>query len=577
MEGKELLEYACAKFEAGIYDEALEAFILAYCKGYEQEWILENIYNCYVSGNEETFREAYLHNTNGMGVAYEDCTLDFVPYREGEYYIFDKEMGVFRGVFSAPELQQTPPHEKIQKVEFSAIALALEWNWGEEKHVLTAAKEKRLYAVSQDMGRCISFWKIPELKDYAKNVKLFSSVQELQQYFHNNTAEYLPMIVFGKEYRKQQELKDILDQEHNYRLTPEGRNTENVLLTIGIPTHDRGNLLLKRLEHLRKMPYDAEIEFAVSKNGTLLYQEEYVQAGKIADARINYYDHGKELSGLESWHYTIEMSHGKYVMLVSDEDDVCLDAIEHYLKLLTDFPETALFLAKGGQFYSDIEERVYGKAGLQAFQEAFLRTNYISGLIFHRELFLRNHFLNLQRFSENRFYHYYAHMWWCTLLSLQGDYMEEPVQLFSEADSVQEEQYQKYIGMGILKQEDYYVEEISLPSYSTYEERLKQFQGQVEFLQMLSETYPEVAEAGLIRMIEKMTVLLCIARGYNYKADIFLDVVDEFVQKSMKAMDEFQFSEQSQVNILNCIKMNALYMMERHQKMTEESEANVVS
>ena len=571
------MEYACAKFEAGIYDEALEAFILAYCKGYEQEWILENIYNCYVSGNEESFREAYLHNTNGMGVAYEDCTLDFVPYREGEYYIFDKEMGVFRGVFSIPELQQTPPHENIQKVEFSAIALALEWNWGEEKHVLTAAKEKRLYAVSQDMGRCISFWKIPELKDYAKNVKLFSSVQELQQYFHDNTSVYLPMIVFGKEYQKQQELKDILDQEHIYRLTPEGRNLKNVLLTIGIPTYDRGNLLLKRLEHLREMPYDAEIEIAVSKNGTWFYQEEYAQVGKIADARINYYDHGRELTALENWHYTIEMSHGKYVLLVSDEDDVCLDALEHYLKLLADFPETALFLAKGGQFYNDIEERVYGKAGLQAFREAFLRTNYLSGMIFQRELFLQNHFLELQKFSDNRFYCSYAHAWWSALLSLQGDYIEEPVQLFIETDSVREEEIKKRSSKEGIPPVRAFLGNKSLPSYSTYEERLKQFQGQVEFLHMVSETHPEVLEAGLIRMIEKMTVLLCIARGYNYKADIFLDVVDEFVQESMKAMDEFQFSEQSQVNILNCIKMNALYMMERHQKMTEESEANVVS
>lgn len=576
MEGKELLEYACAKFEAGIYDEALEAFILAYCKGYEQEWILENIYNCYVSGNEEAFREAYLQNTNGMGVVYEDCTLDFIPYRDGEYYVFDKDTKAFRGAFSVPQLQQILPNEKIQKMEFSAIALAMEWNWGEEKQVLTAAKERKIYAVCQDMKRCVSFWKIPELKDYAKNVKLFYDVQELQQYFHTNTAEYLPRLVFGKSYQEQQELESVLDQEHNYRLTPEGRNTENVLLTIGIPTHDRGNLLLKRLEHLRKMPYDAEIEFAVSKNGTLLYQEEYVQASEIEDARINYYDHGRSISGLESWHYTIEMSCGKYVLLMSDEDDVCLDALEHYLKLLMGFPETALFVAKGGQFYSDIEKRVFGKVGLQAFEKAFLRTNYISGLIFRRELFLQNHFLKLQRFADNKFYHYYAHMWWCTLLSLQGDYMEEPVQLFSEVDSVQEEQYQKYINMGTLKRRDYYVEEISLPSYSTYEERMKQFQGQVEFLHMASELDPEVIESGLKRMIDKMTVLLCIAREYKYKADVFLKVVDEFAEKSISAMGEFQLSEQSQLNVLHCLQENTVFMIEFHHKLTVESEENAV-
>lgn len=47
MNEKELLEYACLKFEAGRYGEALEAFILAYQKGYEKEWILQTLYECY--------------------------------------------------------------------------------------------------------------------------------------------------------------------------------------------------------------------------------------------------------------------------------------------------------------------------------------------------------------------------------------------------------------------------------------------------------------------------------------------------------------------------------------------------
>lgn len=36
----------------------------------------------------------------------------------------------------------------------------------------------------------------------------------------------------------------------------------------------------------------------------------------------------------ENWENVIYLSHGKYVLMVSDEDDVILSALEHYLKIL---------------------------------------------------------------------------------------------------------------------------------------------------------------------------------------------------------------------------------------------------
>lgn len=62
------------------------------------------------------------------------------------------------------------------------------------------------------------------------------------------------------------------------------------MLTIGIPTHDRGNLLLKRLDNLLQMPYDAEIEITISKNGTHYYQEEYKSIEKLKILESNMQD-----------------------------------------------------------------------------------------------------------------------------------------------------------------------------------------------------------------------------------------------------------------------------------------------
>ena len=58
-------------------------------------------------GNEATFEHTYVQLQENAGVSYEQCTLDFIPYREGEYYIYDKEMMFFRGVFSIHEFENT--------------------------------------------------------------------------------------------------------------------------------------------------------------------------------------------------------------------------------------------------------------------------------------------------------------------------------------------------------------------------------------------------------------------------------------------------------------------------------------
>lgn len=81
-------------------------------------------------------------------------------------------------------------------------------------------------------------------------------------------------------------------------------------MTIGIPTHDRGNQLLQRLGNLRKLFLDAEIEIAISKNGSHYYQEEYKNAEKMQreDARINYVGCNEELVVSENWRRVIEIA-----------------------------------------------------------------------------------------------------------------------------------------------------------------------------------------------------------------------------------------------------------------------------
>lgn len=568
LNGYELIEYACSRFEEEKYDEALEGFVLAYMKGIEKDWVLENIYNCYMQGNEQEFQDSFDKFKMHTNISYEQCLLDFVPYKEGEYYIFDKEEKIFRGSFSVAEFEKVPSNQ-YEQIAFSAFAVVMGWDWIACNNLLTEAKHRKIYVISEDIQRMSSFFKLPELQEYVENMKVFSHITEFQKYFHKNTSIYLPHAVAGSEEEKK-ELLAVIEEEHQYRLTPEGRNIDNVLFTIGIPTHARGNLLLKRLENLREMPYDAEVEFAISKNGNLFYEDEYASVNKIEDARINYYDHGKELEPEVNWHYTVEMAHGKYVLLISDEDDVCLGAVEHYLKLFIEYPEAVIIRAKSKVFYSDINERVVGAAGVEAFGQIFLYQNYLSGLIVRRDIFLAQEFMKLNCFKENEYYKWYVHDWWCSCLSLEGPCINEPVQLVEEQKTQIEEERQALCDMGIVEMEDMVDTKTNLPNYSSYEGRFKQFDGEIEFLHMLEVSHEEVVPKGLEITIEKLAFLIALARKWEYKVNEFEKVVDEFVNISIAVLDEFQLSDEYKHRILLRIKQCVLRLYYCHDELCEK-------
>lgn len=549
----DLIEYACEKFQMHCYEEALEAFVLAYTKGIACEWVLENIYNCYVSGNEEQFRETYERQAHGIPCAYDECTLDFVPYRDGEYFIFDKEQMIFRGVFSVRDLDAVQPNELFERMPFSAAALAFDWNWNQIRDILAEAKNRKIYAVCHDIQRSASFLKIEELSAYMKNIMMFPDYEKFQNYFHENTGVYLPMLIFGNEAGKQ-ELAEIREEEHRYRLTQEGRNRDHVLLTIAIPTAHRGNLVLERMRNLLPMQYDAEVEFAISKNGTQWYQEEYKKVSEIPDARIEYYDHNRDLRPEENWHYAVDMSHGKYVLFVSDEDDVVVDSIDYYLKLLSTNPDVNQVRAKTMYQYANIEKKAYGKKGIEAFDLVFLRQNYLSGLIVRRNDFIQQNFRELSRFMNNEFYRNYAHEWWCALLSQTGDAIEDPTVLVADDEPV--------------------IDQIRLRSYAIYEQRLKQFQGQIDFLRWFMGNNREGMRIGLGKSISKVDYLLQITRRLDSDAEKYEKFLDQFLWMCIDAIDNSGLLEEQKIHLLQWTQKLGTESLEWNEEMKKSKDAN---
>lgn len=321
-----------------------------------------------------------------------------------------------------------------------------------------------------------------------------------------------------------------------------------------IPTYHRGQLLLQRLENLIKIPYDAEIEFVVSKNGTGVYQEEYDHASRMEDARLNYFDHGKDLKPEINWHYVVEMANGQYVLFVSDEDDVVIGALNHYLELISEHSDISLIRAKSEFQGCVITKREYGEKGIEAFEHSFLRQNYLSGIMVRRKDFMECDLLKLEKYSDNDFYKNYPHEWWCAFLNKKGAYLQEPVTLISEQDYLAEEEAGH-------KGENF------LPVYATYEARLKQLKGEIEFLSIFMGDDQDFLELGMALVMGKMDYLFGIARYRKYDLEHYEERICEYGKMCMEAIDKFHLNNERKKHLLEYLKKCCLDLLNEHMEL----------
>ena len=544
MIAEEILAYGIQQFEEKKYDAALDAMVLAFTKGYQREWILANIYSCYMDGNEAEFRECYNTCCIYKDISYTECCLDFIPYKDSEYYIFDKMEQKFLGIVSVQEMFQA---EELKR-EFDDVAIELDWDWRKYKESLKWAFKHKVYAICHDRKRAASFCKIPEFVDCCRKIKAFADRKAYQKYFHEDTGVVLPRFFLGEE-GSRQEFVRIWEEEHAYRITAEGRNKDHILLTIGIPTFDRGFLALQKVRNLLEMTYDAEIEIVVSKNGTKLYQEDYQQIAEISDARLHYVDHNRTLTMEENFRNTIALAKGRYVLLVSDEDNVLLESLDHYLAVLARNKNLSYVRAKTKIQYSHIKDHFY-KRGIEAFSGAFLAGNYLSGSIVKRESLLKLPLDEIREYAKNNaFYIHYCHDWWFSMLAFEGDFRQDAICLIAESESILDMMQEEYKKIGAENPINY---GNGMLGYATYESRLEQFKGYIAFLHFIKDVGLDVIRAGVHIAIGKTGYLLRITYVIcNYKPERIGDVMMQFFELCTQAVDEFPFDDVQKNELLS--------------------------
>lgn len=74
---------------------------------------------------------------------YEECILDFFPYLEEKYYIFDRELKTFLGIYDAEACYGLNPKETFMKDEFSSVVAEFDWDYRKITDFISAAREKK--------------------------------------------------------------------------------------------------------------------------------------------------------------------------------------------------------------------------------------------------------------------------------------------------------------------------------------------------------------------------------------------------------------------------------------------------
>lgn len=497
-------------FEQNLYEECIEIWRILQKKDEYYTIIKQMVEEAFISPNLEEFQKIYKKNLKDYQsqlYAEKLCTFKKLPYRfipvsVGTYYLYDTSNGM---IGEKIILDLDTPEKKLDDIFkseniFDTILFGEGWNY------LDPIKEKlnnrtRTIFFCSGSNIFFTYLQLPEFSEvYGKNWYFFDKLYKLEDFFHNNEDLQLPRLYNGLP-----EFISIcqksLEHEHLKRCSAKKRNKSNILLTIGIPSYNRGHRALENIKYLQNLMYDSEIEFLVCDNCSTLNVEGYQEIAKLAesDNRITYYrfpdNPGKNPSGAEA----IKRASGKFCCLLSDEDMLYLPNIWKYLYLIQSYGNSIGFINGAGIIYygKNNQNKLYNK-GIPAFERIFWSLNYISGLIYKTSLYRELNLYEWQKnkFEENYFVRAYSHNVIAMRLSLTESIYVCSELLFQEGKSDISMSYDNFGGKQILK-------------YATLESRIEQLDGIIKLLNewesMLS---PETVKKLYLTTIYKIFYLI---------------------------------------------------------------------
>lgn len=107
-------------------------------------------------------------------------------------------------------------------------------------------------------------------------------------------------------------------------------------ITIAIPTYNRATLLTEAIESVLSQTYK-DFELLISDNASTDKTKDIVTS--LNDPRIRYYRNKKYIGMINNWNKCVELAHGKYLMILGDDDKLSPDFIRLSLSAHENYPQ----------------------------------------------------------------------------------------------------------------------------------------------------------------------------------------------------------------------------------------------
>ena len=158
------------------------------------------------------------------------------------------------------------------------------------------------------------------------------------------------------------------------------------VLSICIPTYNRGEFAYAAAKHLLDNWAGDEIEVVISDNNSEDNTQQLIES--IKDCRLKYYRNEENLGAAFNTHLSFLRATGEYAYLTSDEDDLDIKQIPYLLDFFKNNPNVSVFVGGGDLTYTQkrFPDAVYTNA-FEALKAIAFKTRYMTGIIMNQRLY----------------------------------------------------------------------------------------------------------------------------------------------------------------------------------------------
>lgn len=471
------VSFAFASFDVGRYIDFFKCLTEACKCGYDILLLRETIYEVFVKPNQEIFRKNYEQNISVMKsrlIEYsEDLSFDNIEYytlpteQENIFFLMHKKTGKIDGMLDVDLDQIIPP-----ELENAFAGIVVRRDVEVLLPYLTQCTSyKKCYYISENIEKlkaCMQskFWG----SIYLENLVVVKNSQQLIEYLVKN-EEYLPWNIMA--YKKYaDDLYGQLIELHKRRLGQ--KMQKRPLLSICIPSYNRGDKALVSIKKILAMNFDYEVELVLSNNGSDNQTKgEYLELSQIEDSRFIYHEFESNRGYLVNSCKVADLARGEFFMLLSDEDTIYESGLYQILNLIMKKGKSLAVIKTLHKIQGKCESG-YASKGIEAYQKYMLKSNYLSINIYRKD-WIDKYIYYPYDHSDNKACLYYSHMCW-ELFALQyGDVISTDIFLVDEGEAVDNSD----------AEEAQINDDMTIYEYQTVEGRLEQHAGFLDVIRTL--------------------------------------------------------------------------------------------